>query len=85
MTPHNVEILIDRRQIAEKDLENLAYPAFSIIPPGNAFWWNPDLEPGDETLSGQARLELAVETLKAAGWAWSAKFGDLDMDGYLDL
>jgi len=23
--------------------------------------------------------------IEAAGWAWSAKFGDLDLDGYLDL
>ena len=37
--------------------------------------------PMDDAWDNQARRR----GVEAAGWAWSAKFGDLDKDGYLDL
>ena len=68
-----LEILIDRQKIVEKDLQDLVYPAFSIIPPQNAFWWNPKLSGDEETLSEAERFELALQTLKNAGWTWKTE------------
>jgi len=68
-----LEILIDRQKIVEKDLQNLVYPAFSIIPPQNAFWWNPNLVPDEENLSDAERFDLALQTLKEAGWTWKTE------------
>ncbi len=65
-----VEILIDREKIAQKDLEGLVFPAYSIVPAANAFWWNPSLDPGQEALSPQDRLDQAIAILKEAGWSW---------------
>jgi len=68
-----LESLIDRQQISEIDLEALVYPAYSIISPDNAFWWNPSLAPKSEKLSRRERLELAVQSLKGAGWTWKTE------------
>ena len=68
-----VEILIDRESIAQKDLEGMVFPAYSIIPEANSFWWNPSLAPADESLSSRDRLDQAVEILKGAGWSWKSE------------
>lgn len=68
-----VEILIDREQIAQKDLEGLVFPAYSIVPAANSFWRNPSLGPAQEGLSPRDRLDLAVQILKDAGWSWKSE------------
>ncbi len=35
--------------------------------------------------SGGYLNEAGIRGLRASGWSWSAQFGDLDQDGYLDL
>ena len=65
--------MIDRELIVEKDLEDLVYPAFSIVPPENAFWWNPSGIPAEDTLSAPERLELVLQTFKEAGWTWKVE------------
>ncbi len=68
-----VEILIDREKIAKKDLEGMVFPAYSIVPAANSFWWNPSLDPAQEGLSPQERLDQAVQILKDAGWSWKSE------------
>ncbi len=68
-----LDILLDRQRIVEKDLQGLGYPAFSIVPPGNAFWWNPALAPEGEQISPEDRLNLAVQTLRDAGYTWKTE------------
>jgi len=65
-----IAILIDQEKIAEKDLEGRVFPAFSIIPAANAYWWNPALSAADEVFSAKMRFELAVQTFEEAGWSW---------------
>jgi len=65
-----VEVLIDREKIARKDLEGMAFPAYSIVPEANAYWQNPVLGPEDESPSLQERLEFAMQILVDAGWSW---------------
>ena len=43
-----VETLIDRESIAQKDLEGMVFPAYSIVPEANSFWWNPSLASAEE-------------------------------------
>jgi ABC-type transport system substrate-binding protein len=65
-----VEVLIDREKIAQRDLEGMVFPAFSIIPTANAFWHNPVLDPQEDSLPLKARLDLAMQILEDAGWSW---------------
>lgn len=37
------------------------------------------------TAAGHFENRAAVSGLAATGWSWSAKFGDLDQDGFLDI
>jgi ABC-type transport system substrate-binding protein len=52
-------------------LGGVVYPMYSTMPPGNGYWFNPDAENNPyRGLSREERVNLAVETLKAAGWSW---------------
>ncbi len=68
-----VEILIDQEDIAKNDLEELVFPAISIVPEGNSFWQNPTLDSEREAFSPRDRLNQAVEILKNAGWSWKSE------------
>lgn len=68
-----VEALIDREKIVRKDLEGMAFPAFSIVPDANAYWKNPALGPENESLSLQERLDFAMQILVDAGWSWKVE------------
>jgi len=62
--------LIDQERIAKKDLQNLALPADTIVPAANAFWRNPSPGRAGASLSTAERWDLALQTLRAAGWSW---------------
>ena len=68
-----LDVLLNRQRVVEKDLQGLGYPAYSIVPPENAFWWNPSLQVDDKPESAQGRLDLAVQILQDAGYAWKTE------------
>jgi ABC-type transport system substrate-binding protein len=53
-------------------LGGVVFPMYSTMPPGNAFWFNPEAENSPYIgLSREERVNMAVEVLKEAGWSWS--------------
>lgn len=67
-------IMIDRDFMAETVLGGVAFPLYTMMPPGNVAWYNEEV---DEELYGQyrdideaERLEQAVEILTDAGYSW---------------
>ena len=51
-------------------LAGVVFPMYSTMPPGNGFWHNADVPRPYVGMSREDRVNLAVETLKAGGWAW---------------
>ena len=43
---------------------------YSIVPPGNTFWYSSDVPKYGEGLSREARVRKAYEILKQAGYTW---------------
>jgi len=62
---------IDKEFMANTVLGGAAIAANSLVPPGNSFWANPDLQETCAGMSEQERLEKAVQILKDAGWTWT--------------
>ena len=65
--------LIDKDFMANTVLGGTAISINSLVPPGNAYWYNPDLSAPCAGQSSQERLESAVQILKAAGWTWDVE------------
>ena len=65
--------LIDKDFMANTVLGGTAISINSLVPPGNAYWYNPDLTAPCAGQSSQERLESAVQILKAAGWTWDVE------------
>ena len=68
-----VSILIDREYICEKVLQDIAFPQYSVVPPGNSFWYNPDTPQLGKGLTRTQKIEEAVKLLKKAGFTWEAE------------
>ena len=64
---------IDKEFMANTVLGGAAIAANSLVPPGNSFWHNPDVEAICAGLSEQERFERAVELLKQAGFTWTVE------------
>ncbi len=62
--------MIDKEFMATNVLQGVAIPLDSMVPPGNAFWANPDIEGWCSGQSQEKRLNSAVQILKDAGWTW---------------
>ena len=67
--------LIDKDFMANTVLGGTAISINSLVPPGNAYWYNPDLSAPCAGQSSQERVESAVQILKAAGWTWDCRAG----------
>ena len=65
--------LIDKDFMANTVLGGTAISINSLVPPGNAYWYNPDLSAPCAGQSSQERVESAVQILKAAGWTWDVE------------
>jgi ABC-type transport system substrate-binding protein len=65
-----VATLIDRDYIITKLLNYNAVKMYSIVPPGNTFWYNADVPKYGDGLSHEARVREAYEILKKAGYTW---------------
>ena len=68
-----VAILVDREYICEKVLQGTAFPQYSVVPPGNAFWFNPNVKQWGKGLTRSQRVAEAVAVLKSAGFKWDVE------------
>ena len=64
---------IDKEFMTDTVLGGSAGPIDSLVPPGYAFWHNPDITAQCSGQSDQERLESAVAVLEEAGWTWDVK------------
>lgn len=70
-----VAVLIDKEYIARTLLQGVAFPMYSFIPEGNAFWYSDDvkkygLHDDGTPLTRAERVDEAVRLLEAAGYSW---------------
>ena len=70
---HALACMIDKEFMANTVLGGTAIPLDSLVPPGNAYWYNPDLSAPCAGQSFQERLESAVAILKQSGWTWEVE------------
>ena len=67
-----VELVIDKEFVANSVLQGTVTPTYSVVPPGNAFWYNSNIETPTVGLSREERVNQAVAALAGAGWSWTA-------------
>jgi peptide/nickel transport system substrate-binding protein len=67
------DIIIDKEFVTNSVLGGVVFPMYSTMPPGNVFWFNPDVETPYVGLSREDRVNMAVEVLKAEGWSWEVE------------
>ncbi len=73
-----IAVLIDRNFLTQRILQGQAIPIATVVPPGNAFWYNPNVKTTAERLIGKPdsqismgeRYKKAIELLKKAGFRW---------------
>jgi peptide/nickel transport system substrate-binding protein len=68
-----VDWLIDKEFVAESVLQGSIIPAYSVVPPGNSFWYNEEIETPTIGLSRAERLNNAIAVLEEAGYTWDQK------------
>ena len=64
-----VATLIDKDYFITRLVHN-AVKMYSIVPPGNTFWYNPNVPKYGEGLNREARVRKAYGILKKAGYTW---------------
>lgn len=65
-----VNILTDKEFVANSVLQGSVNPAYSVVPSGNAFWFNDSVDTPQIGLSRGERLDAAIQLLSDAGWTW---------------
>ena len=65
--------MIDKDFMANTVLGGTAISLNSLVPPGNAYWYNPNLSAPCAGQTTQERVASAVQTLKDAGWTWDVE------------
>jgi len=65
-----VAYLIDRDFICNNLLQGRAVPEYSVIPPANSFWYDPNVPKLGQGMDEGARMQKAIDLLKAAGFTW---------------
>jgi peptide/nickel transport system substrate-binding protein len=65
-----VAVLIDKEFVTNTILQGVAFPFYSFVAEGNAFWFNPDAPQLGRGLNRQQRVELAIQILQNAGYTW---------------
>ncbi|MEW5866064.1 MAG: ABC transporter substrate-binding protein [Bacillota bacterium] len=68
-----VSILIDREYICTKVLQGIAFPQYSVVPPGNAFWFNSEVPALGRGLKRAEKIVKAMELLKKVGFKWEVE------------
>jgi ABC-type transport system substrate-binding protein len=65
-----VATLIDKNFIIERILQGGGIKMHSFVPPGNEFWYCPDVPRYGKDLRREERVKKAYEMLKQAGYSW---------------
>jgi peptide/nickel transport system substrate-binding protein len=73
-----IATIIDKEFIISRILQGYGTVLHSVVPPGNAFWHNPQVPHYGEGLNHAQRLKIAYHMLKAAGYSWSEPPVDAD-------
>ncbi|MFQ5887496.1 MAG: ABC transporter substrate-binding protein [Candidatus Hydrothermarchaeales archaeon] len=73
--------LVDKEFIVNRILQKYGEPAYTIVPPGNEFWYNPDTPKLGAGLAKEDRIAKAKEILQAAGYTWDDEGALLMPDG----
>ena len=73
-----IATIIDKEFIISRILQGYGTVLHSVVPPGNAFWHNPQVPHYGDGLSHEQRLKIAYEMLKAAGYSWAEPPVDAD-------
>ncbi|MCP4358116.1 MAG: hypothetical protein GY796_08900, partial [Chloroflexi bacterium] len=68
-----VDFLIDKEFVAGSVLQGSVDPTYSVVPPGNAAWFNSDIQGQSVGMSRSDRLNAAIAVLEEAGWTWDTK------------
>jgi len=68
-----VATVIDKKFVTDQVLQGVAYVLDSIVPPGNTFWHNPDVQTYGDGLTRGERILAAVAILEQAGYSWDTK------------
>ncbi|HIP71528.1 MAG TPA: ABC transporter substrate-binding protein [Anaerolineae bacterium] len=68
-----VDILTDKEFVADSVLQGSIDPTYSVVPPGNVFWFNDEVTSENIGLSRGERLDKAIQVLKDAGWTWETE------------
>jgi peptide/nickel transport system substrate-binding protein len=66
-------VLIDRPFITDRVLQGVAYPLYSVVPPANQFWHNPDVTVLGQGMAREERIAEAVRLLESAGFTWEQR------------
>jgi ABC-type transport system substrate-binding protein len=66
-----IALLIDKDFIISRILQGYGTKMHSIVPPGNKFWYCPDLPRYGEGLPRQERIKKAYDILREAGYTWN--------------
>ncbi len=65
-----VATVIDKDFIVNRILQGNAIKMHSIIPPGNKYWYCPDVPKYGEGLSKEERIKKACQILRQGGYSW---------------
>ena len=76
-----IATLIDREFVTKNVLQGVAVPFYSLVPPGNASWFNANvsmygregLKVDGRPLTRAERIQEAVRILKDAGFSWESE------------
>ncbi len=68
-----VSVLIDREYICNRVLQGIAFPQYSVVPPGNAFWFNSEVPALGKGMTRSQKVVEAVRLLKQAGFKWEVE------------
>ena len=63
-----VATLIDKEFLVDTVLQGVAIPIYTMVPEGNAAWYNPDVPYIGRGLTRAERIQSAVDLLKGAGF-----------------
>jgi ABC-type transport system substrate-binding protein len=74
-----IATLVDEDFIIKRILQGYGVKMYSIVPPGNTFWYCPEVPKYGEGLDREARIKKAFDILRDAGYTW--KVAPLDASG----
>lgn len=68
-----IDIILDKEFVVNNVLQGTVFPMYSTMPPGNGFWYNPDVPKPYVGMTREERVNEAVRVLKEAGWSWDSE------------